>query len=140
MFIHSLSAASIKKGDDLKNRKKEAPNGFAVKSESHEPAQHINSTAVSTIPTMNPFLAIQEFDEYLENKDRLKRHGNKILEVLRNIRLAILSGDSYLDDIVRVRDYLQTADLIFQYPEHQELINEILIRAEVEIAKAEVKR
>ena len=139
MLVNNLRLGTIRKQE--RKAKSSNHNGKSNKfniSDSTASAETNSSSHTGGVSSVNPFLAIQEFDVVLENHERLQQHGKSLLKKLRNIRLALLNQEAYIDEIIAVKDYLANANLEFEFPQYQQLINEIITRAEVEIAKHEM--
>jgi hypothetical protein len=100
----------------------------------HAPTETYNNLSVA------PLLFLQEIDEYAESQGKLKESGNKILKCLNAIRLSLLSGTLKEQDILNLVNTLVDNNLQFKFPELQEVIDDIILRSEVELAKFEVNK
>ncbi len=139
MLVNNLRLNRAQKQEKSKKTKQRSScKEFSI-SKNVDTSQESHATATSyNISQTNPFLALQEFDVVLENHSRLQQHGKTILRKLHNIRLALLNNEIYIDEIIAIKGYLSTANVNFELPECTDLINEILVRAEVEITKYEM--
>ncbi|MBC8337885.1 MAG: flagellar assembly protein FliX [Rhodospirillales bacterium] len=91
----------------------------------------------SPVGAMDSILAVQEVPDATDGRSKgiLVRYGDELLERLDEIRLAILSGvvskERLADLAQKLRQKRQTCD----DPRLNEIIDEIELRAEVEVAK-----
>jgi len=95
---------------------------------------HIESPLMSPI---NPFLCLNEIDEYKNDQKKLKEIGDKILGALNHIRFGLINGELEKDHILNLKNTLENNRVKFKFPELQEVINDIILRCEVELAKIE---
>lgn len=111
--------------------------GFSISmsdSEETETSAHISSIPKAQVSTL---WMLQEVDGYEEDKKKMKDRGAKMLSSLNKIRIGLLMGEITGDDIETLKSSLDDAKLELQFPELQEVIDEIKLRAEVELAKLE---
>ena len=120
-----------------------AAGGFAVSGGGSGPAEISHaapSIGVSGVGSLEALLALQEVVGPLERRRRAVRRAGRILDVLDDIKVALLDGDLS----PRALDQLVTA--VRQERSNVEderlegVLNEIEARAAVEIAKLEVAR
>jgi hypothetical protein len=97
-------------------------------------------TAATSVATLDALLALQEVGGPLERRRKAVRRAGKILDILDEVKLALLDGAlpaSALDRLlVVVREERGGAD----DPRLQSLLDEIETRAAVELAKLEMAR
>ncbi len=120
-----------------------ATGGFAVPSATAgagEVAHATPAAALSGVSSLDALLALQEVAGPLERRRKAVRRAGRILDVLDDIKIALLDGDltpTALDHLVlavrQERAGVDDARL-------QGVLNEIETRAAVEIAKLEVAR
>ena len=117
--------------------------GFAVAGEAAaaSEATHAAPTyAMSGVGSLDALLALQEVAGPLERRRKAVRRAGRILDVLDDIKVALLDGalsPNALDQLVAaVRQEKDGVD----DPQLEGLLNEIEARAAVEIAKLEVAR
>ena len=67
----------------------------------------------------------------------MKHVGGAIIDELNNIRIGIISGEISKEDMQHLNDALNNAKIELQFPDLQNIINDIRLRAEVELAKLE---
>lgn len=87
--------------------------------------------------SINPFLVLQEVDRYKYDKDKLQQAGNDMLSSLNEIRFGLISGELNQAHIKKLKDVLSRNKHEFTFPELQSIIDDIILRCEVELAKIE---
>jgi hypothetical protein len=95
---------------------------------------------VSGVGSIDVLLALQEVGGPLERRRKAVRRAGQILDVLDDVKMALLEGEippAALDRLMRAihQERDRTDD-----PRLEEVLNEIETRAAVEIAKLEVSR
>ena len=107
--------------------------GFAKALAGNSPSAQPSGS--SPLGALNAMLALQEVPDALDKRSRAARRGELVLDLLDGIRLGILAGtltQGDLADLAQVvrdrRDQVDDPDLV-------EILAEIELRAEVELAK-----
>lgn len=90
------------------------------------------------IPQVNPFLFLHEINEYKDDQEKLKEMGNKMLECLNDIKFGLINGEFPKENIVNLKAVLEENKHQFKFLELQHVIEDIILRAEVELAKIEM--
>lgn len=90
-----------------------------------------------SITAVNPFLFLQEVDEYSEEQAKLRESGKKMLESLNELRFSLIKGDLKERQITGLKAILDTSRVKFKFSELQSVIDDIVLRCEVELAKIE---
>lgn len=107
--------------------------GFAKALSENAPAAQLSGGG--PIGALNAMLALQEVPDALDARGRAKRRGEQVLDLLDRIRVGILAGTlgrAELADLARiVRSRRDEVD----DPRLTEILAEIELRAEVELAK-----
>lgn len=85
---------------------------------------------VSNLSNINSLLVV-DADEDKE----AKQYGNEVLDMLEDLKCAILEGDLTISQLQKIESTINTHYLINNDYKLQSIINEIEIRAAVEIAK-----
>lgn len=88
-----------------------------------------------SLHAVNPLFALQEVDDSLAGRRKAQERGEDILDRLDEIRLGLLSGAiprERLHELVRI---IQARREQVDDPRLQEILDEIDLRAQVEIAK-----
>ena len=111
-------------------------------------SQYINkgsseSASVSTnnaISKVDALLAVQAAEDPTERAARRKmqERGDKILDNLENIRLRMLGGNLTVGDMIDVADVIASHREKIQDPRLTDIMDEIDLRAQVELAKMQV--
>lgn len=136
--INSLSNKTTEK---IKKRKNDQVSSdsfgdFLVENESAE--QHsVHFTGLSKI---NPFTAIQNLEEYNNDQQKMSEIGGDLLNHLNNIRFGLINGELPEEAIHNLKEALAHIDIKLRFPELQKVIDDISLRAEVEIAKMEMRK
>lgn len=112
----------------------------AVSGGASEAAPATRSSGVSGVGSIDVLLALQEVGGPLERRRKAVRRAGQILDVLDDVKMALLEGEippAALDRLMRAihQERDRTDD-----PRLEEVLNEIETRAAVEIAKLEVSR
>ena len=93
---------------------------------------------VAAAPELSGIIALQELADASIAKKRLLKHGENILDSLENLRRNILLGRVSLVSLQEISQQLSKQREEFNDPQLTEIIDEIELRAAVEIAKLEV--
>lgn len=80
-------------------------------------------------------LFLQEIDRYHQEQQALKISGKKMLQCLSEIRLSLLTGQLTKDHLLTLQNHLVKNQTKFKFPELQQVIDDIVLRAEVELTK-----
>lgn len=83
---------------------------------------------------------LQEIDGYAQDQKKMKEVGDKLLQNLKDIRIGLLSGGLTGKNIKHLQDELKNSKLELQFPKLQGVIDDIKLRAEVELAKLEMEK
>lgn len=104
--------------------------------------QHIadnnQATELSDVPEVNPFLFLQKIDEYKESQQNLKESGEQILRCLRDIQFGLINNEFSVELMSNLKNTLERNRKKFKFAELQEVIDDIIIRAEIELTKLEL--
>lgn len=93
------------------------------------------TAATTPVQTVNALLALQEVDDAAQQPSRGRRRAEDILDRLEELRLSLVLGTVSVDRLERLADLLAQRDEAIEDPQLAEIINEIEIRAAVELAK-----
>ncbi|TWB16739.1 class II flagellar assembly regulator [Nitrospirillum amazonense] len=94
-------------------------------------------TGAQTAMAITPLLALQEVDDALNSKRKARQRAENLLDKLDELRLGLLAGTfprERLQDLVRM---VQSRRETVADPRLQEVLDEIDLRAQVELAKFE---
>jgi hypothetical protein len=92
---------------------------------------------VAGVMGVDALLALQDVGGPLERKRRAVGRASRILDVLDEIKLALLGGDLNLSQLDRLRRAVRDERAQTDDPKLENVLDEIEIRAAVEIAKLE---
>nr|WP_319513475.1 flagellar assembly protein FliX [uncultured Cohaesibacter sp.] len=116
---------------------KSSSGSFSVPAETQETTRSQQTAQSNAVQDMSALLALQSVDDALQGKRRKAvRKGNKMLDLLEELRMGLLCGTlplAVLQQLERLAsDHEQTGD-----ERIDALIEEIALRAQVEVAKLE---
>ena len=84
---------------------------------------------------LSPLFALQEVDDALVGRRKARARGEDILDRLEEIRLGLLTGSIPLEKLHELVRIVQSRREDVGDPRLQEILDEIDLRAQVEIAK-----
>lgn len=113
--------------------------GFALPVETAQNTQAMQKAAgANTIVAVGALLALQELPDTKEEKrKRATRRANDLLDQLEDIKIATLSGGVTHGQLIMLKNSLQAKEDEIDDPNLQQVLQEIELRAEVELAKLE---
>jgi Class II flagellar assembly regulator len=100
-------------------------------------AQAARAGGVGGVMSVDAILALQEIGGPLERKRRAVSRAGRILDVLEDVKIALLSGDVSLNDLERLQKAVRDERLSTDDERLEGVLNEIETRAAVELAKLE---
>lgn len=100
-----------------------------------EQAGGLNTT--QSIAQLDALLAVQEAEDPTARRSRglMQERGDKVLDLLDGVRLKMLGGDLTLGDMVDVADVVASHREKVDDPVLTDIMDEIDLRAQVEVAK-----
>ena len=101
------------------------------------PTQVSRASAAGGVMSVDAILALQEVAGPLERRRRAVGRADKILDVLEDVKIGLLSGELSMDDLERLRRAVRDERLGTDDKHLEDVLNEIETRAAVEIAKLE---
>lgn len=121
-------------------KKTEGGSGFSSLLGTGGPGASRGPGASSSIMAVDSLLAAQAAEDVNERGARKKarERGNKLLELLDNLRLSILSGTVTLGDMVAMADIVASHREKISDPELTWILDEIDLRAQIELAKLQM--
>lgn len=108
--------------------------GFAQALAGSTPQTH-GSGAAAPSQTINALLAIQEVGDATEHPSKGRQRAEDILDKLEELRLSIAFGNVSVARLEQLASLLGRRDESIEDPKLSEIINEIEVRAAVELAK-----
>jgi hypothetical protein len=100
-------------------------------------AQVARAAGVAGVMSVDAILALQDIGGPLERKKRAVGRAGRILDVLEDVKIALLSGDVSADDLERLQLAVRDERLATDDERLEGVLNEIETRAAVELAKLE---
>lgn len=91
----------------------------------------------ASVMGVDALLALQDVGGPLERKRRAVRRAGRILDVLDELKLALLDGELSLGQLERLSRAIRDERGLTDDPKLEELLDEIELRAAVEMAKLE---
>jgi len=94
-------------------------------------------SATQAVMGVDALLALQDVGSPLERKRRAVRRGGRILETLESLKIALLEGDVSATELDRLRRAVRDEREQTDDPGLEAVLDEIELRAAVEMAKLE---
>ena len=115
--------------------------GFAVQgpAAAREAGPAARTSGPSGIASVDALLALQQLEGPLERRRRATGRASRILDVLDEVKLALLEGDPGIDSLARLRDAVREERAATDDKGLEGVLNEIETRAAVELAKREAR-
>jgi hypothetical protein len=99
------------------------------------PAQVARTTGVSGISSVDALIALQDVGGPLERRRRAVGRASRILDVLDDVKVAMLDGELHEGELERLRRAVREERQSTEDPGLEDVLNEIETRAAVELAK-----
>ncbi len=110
--------------------------GFADMLEETEAAVSAEAPArITPPPSVGGILSVQEVEEGETRRGRMIRRGHEMLDSLEELKLSLLLGEVPLDQLEEIREQMREEKELVSDPRLREVMNQIEIRAAVELAK-----
>lgn len=110
---------------------------FSVPQESSQTQASAQTSQAQAVQNVDALLALQSVDDALSSKKRRAvRRGHKMLDLLEDVRLGLLSGSLPAHILHQLESFSQDYELSGDERIDQ-LLSEISLRAQVELAKLE---
>ena len=100
-------------------------------------SQVARASGVGGVMSVGAILALQEVGGPLENRRRAMGRAGRILDVLEDVKIGLLSGEVSADDLERLKRAVRDERLATDDERLEGVLNEIETRAAVELAKLE---
>lgn len=92
-------------------------------------------SASSPLSALNAVLAVQEVPDAMDRRTRARRRGEQLLDELDRIRLMLLAGALAPEHLADLAQLVRTRRDNIDDPRLAEILDEIELRAAVELAK-----
>ena len=112
------------------------PGEFAAQISGPSPAAGVSGSA--PINAVGAVLALQETPDATSGRAKALMRGDQLLDLLDEIRLGLLTGSIPKDTLVEITDLLKEKREDLQDPRLVEVLDEIDLRTQVELAKLAV--
>ena len=93
------------------------------------------SSEAQAVSNVDQLLGLQEVNDALSGRSQARQYGNNILDLLDNLRLQILEGQISKEQLIRIAKSVSARRAATSDPQIIEILDEIDLRAQVEIAK-----
>ena len=120
---------------EKKRSKVENGSVFSV-SNDHE-SEDIAHVSVMPKAQVSTAWMLQEVDGYAQDQKKMRQTSDRLLKNLHEIRIGILAGELTLEHLQALKNSLDNANIELQFPELQNVVDGVRLRAEVELAKLE---
>ena len=104
------------------------------------PAQVAQASGVNAVMGVEALLALQDVGTPTERKRRAVGRAGRILDVLDEIKVALLDGDLNATSLDRLRRAVRDERSTTEDPQLEAVLDDIELRAAVEMAKLECAR
>ena len=101
------------------------------------PAQMARTASLSGVAGLDALLALQDVGGPTERRKRAVRRAGRILDMLEEVKLGLLSGEVTTNDLQRLQSAVRDQREGTEDPRLEGVLNEIETRAAVELAKLE---
>lgn len=98
------------------------------------------AAAASSVNSVAALMALQAVDDPLEKRKRAERRGRQLLDALDSLKLDMLEDRDHQGTLLRLKNILETAREDSGDSELDALIDQVELRAEVELAKLSRRR
>lgn len=130
--LSSSQAAALRRANGM------AAPGFNVPMGETQQAQYTRAaTAPATITNVGSLLALQGVETIDERRRRATRRANTLLDQLEDIKIATLSGNVSRNQLANLSQTLRERLDDVEDPNLSAILEEVELRAEVELAKLE---
>lgn len=127
----TVSSTALRRAGRTENEK----GNFARALDSDEPATHVSRLSLTTpVGSVDSLLALQEVDPD-GGKGALHRHAEDLLDELDELRHGLLTGLLTRHQLTRLKSLVNARRAGVTDPRLSEILDEIELRAAVEIAK-----
>ena len=129
-------------GPSTTGRPGRAATGFTIApgASSGATAQAQAASSASGVSDVSALMALQGVESDTERRKRAVRRGGGLLDRLEELKLALLSGESGAASLERLSRSLREERPADPDPVLTDVLDQIDLRAAVELAKAEVRR
>lgn len=95
---------------------------------------------LSSVDSIDTILSLQGTDPEKRKKQTIVKSAEKLIHELDQLRKSILANNVSLSDIKRIQTRLSEIEDTVNDPKLMDIVNDIKLRAEVELAKVELSK
>lgn len=132
MHIQNIVQGKINKVEKKSTKKVDEDSLFEIV---HSEPKRLANVTTAARPNITTAWMIQEFDPYEEDQQKMKERGRKLMGHLNDIRIGILNGAIAKDNLLNLQRDLEESNIELSHPELKETLDDIRLRAAVELAK-----
>ena len=134
----SIGSPSVKRGE----RSQKAASGKFAKQVGGQESSYDPVSGVAPVHGVDALLAVQEVEDSITGgrNARARQWGGEVLDRLEAIRLGLLAGGIPIDELQNIANLVTKQRETVSDPRLQEILDEIELRARVELAKHERNR
>jgi hypothetical protein len=132
MHIQNIVQGKINKVEKKSTKKVDEDSLFEI---AHSEPKRLANVTTAARPNITTAWMIQEFDPYEEDQQKMKERGRKLMGHLNDIRIGILNGAIAKDNLLNLQRDLEESNIELSHPELKETLDDIRLRAAVELAK-----
>ncbi|MFK7973474.1 MAG: flagellar assembly protein FliX [Rickettsiaceae bacterium] len=91
----------------------------------------------ATVSDVSGIIFLQEVDQYAEDQQNLEEFAQRAFKVLKELQLDLLQGRISHTRLHHLKDALNSSNFVINTPELANIVEQIQLRLDVEIAKIE---
>lgn len=115
-----------------KRKRKVSDSSFLVSgSDGDAEANSVSQTKVN----VSSLWQLQAYDDWAVDVDNMKENGERLLDELKNLRLCLINQELEKENIESLSQALKDTKIDLKYPELKQTLEDVRLRAEVELAK-----
>lgn len=119
--------------NSAQKKKKSSGSVFSVASDAEEAGSGVSIGKVN----VSSLWTLQTMDDDVTEREKFQHSCKDVIEELKSLRLGLINNDFSQANISKLTEVLKNSKLEFQDPEMQKLLDDVRLRAEIELAKLE---
>jgi hypothetical protein len=131
-----MKVETIKLNNRIQSSKKPGSSSSVNFADLLNTIESTEATQDVALTNFNPLFALQEFSD---ETSKAKDYGNSLLEELNELKLEIASGQVSTEKLLQIKETLQNKQFEIEDMNLKNLIEDIELRANIEILKKEIK-
>ena len=137
--VMKITGPNSVKGPEASTPGRRPVQGGFVVSGSNQAAPAALARGVSGVGSVDALLALQEVDEPLGRRRRAVKRAGKLLDILDQLKLTLLTSDPGVADVQRLAAAVREERAVTGDPGLESVLDQIETRAAVELAKIEAR-